>query len=59
MKSPTKSGRSTGSSQALPPHAAMKYRLRDTSLALTRHYDDVLDDIILRAKQAQDYFLLV
>ena len=32
---------------------------RDTSLALTRHYDDVLDDIILRAKQAQDYFLLV
>ena len=32
---------------------------RDTSLSLTRHYDDVLDDIILRAKQAQDYFLLV
>ena len=32
---------------------------RDTSLELTRHYDDVLDDIILRAKQAQDYFLLV
>ena len=32
---------------------------RDTSLTLTRHYDDVLDDIILRAKQAQDYFLLV
>ena len=32
---------------------------RDASLALTRHYDDVLDDIILRAKQAQDYFLLV
>ena len=32
---------------------------RDTSLALTKHYDDVLDDIILRAKQAQDYFLLV
>ena len=31
----------------------------DTSLTLTRHYDDVLDDIILRAKQAQDYFLLV
>ncbi len=26
---------------------------------MTRHYDDVLDDIILRAKQAQDYFLLV
>ena len=33
--------------------------LRDTSLTLTRHYDDVLNDIILRAKQAQDYFLLV
>jgi DNA replication ATP-dependent helicase Dna2 len=32
---------------------------RDTSQELTRHYDDVLDDIILRAKQAQDYFLLV
>ena len=32
---------------------------RDTSLSLTRHYDDVLDDFILRAKQAQDYFLLV
>ena len=32
---------------------------RDTSLELTRHYDDILDDIILRAKQAQDYFLLV
>ena len=32
---------------------------RDASLTLTRHYDDVLDDIILRAKQAQDYFLLV
>ncbi|HRL63247.1 MAG TPA: AAA domain-containing protein, partial [Segatella copri] len=32
---------------------------RNASLALTRHYDDVLDDIILRAKQAQDYFLLV
>lgn len=32
---------------------------RNTSLSLTRHYDDVLDDIILRAKQAQDYFLLV
>lgn len=32
---------------------------RNTSLTLTRHYDDVLDDIILRAKQAQDYFLLV
>ena len=32
---------------------------RDTSLTLTKHYDDVLDDIILRAKQAQDYFLLV
>ncbi len=32
---------------------------RDTSLALSRHYDEVLDDIILRAKQAQDYFLLV
>ena len=32
---------------------------RDTSLALTKHYDNVLDDIILRAKQAQDYFLLV
>ena len=32
---------------------------RDTSLSLTRHYDDVLDDIILRTKQAQDYFLLV
>ncbi len=32
---------------------------RDTSLTLTRHYDDVLDDILLRAKQAQDYFLLV
>ena len=33
--------------------------LHDTSLTLTKHYDDVLDDIILRAKQAQDYFLLV
>ena len=33
--------------------------LRDTSLTLTKHYDEVLDDIILRAKQAQDYFLLV
>ena len=33
--------------------------LRNTSLTLTRHYDDVLNDIILRAKQAQDYFLLV
>ena len=32
---------------------------RCASLTLTRHYDDVLDDIILRAKQAQDYFLLV
>ena len=32
---------------------------RDTSQELTRHYDDVLDDIILRAKQALDYFLLV
>ena len=32
---------------------------RDASLTLTRHYDDVLDDIILRAKQAGDYFLLV
>ena len=32
---------------------------RNASLSLTRHYDDVLDDIILRAKQAQDYFLLV
>lgn len=32
---------------------------RDTTLQLTKHYDDVLDDIILRAKQAQDYFLLV
>jgi DNA replication ATP-dependent helicase Dna2 len=33
--------------------------LRNTPITLTRHYDDVLDDIILRAKQAQDYFLLV
>ncbi len=32
---------------------------RNTSLTLSKHYDDVLDDIILRAKQAQDYFLLV
>ena len=32
---------------------------RDTTRQLTKHYDDVLDDIILRAKQAQDYFLLV
>ena len=32
---------------------------RDTTLLLTQHYDDMLDDIILRAKQAQDYFLLV
>ena len=32
---------------------------RDTTLTLTKHYDDTLDDIILRAKQAQDYFLLV
>ena len=28
-------------------------------LTLNKHYDNVLDDIILRAKQAQDYFLLV
>ena len=32
---------------------------RNTTLQLTKHYDDVLDDIILRAKQAEDYFLLV
>ena len=32
---------------------------RNTTLVLSKHYDDVLDDIILRAKQAQDYFLLV
>ena len=32
---------------------------RDHSKSLTRPYDDVLDDILLRAKQAQDYFLLV
>ena len=32
---------------------------RNCSLTLSRHYDDVLDDIILRAKQAEDYFLLV
>ena len=32
---------------------------RNSSLTLSRHYDDVLDDIILRAKQAEDYFLLV
>lgn len=33
--------------------------LRDLSLTLNKHYDDVLDNIILRAKQAQDYFLLI
>ncbi len=32
---------------------------RDTSLTLSQHYDNFLDDIILKAKQAQDYFLLV
>ena len=32
---------------------------RNSSLTLSRHYDNVLDDIILRAKQAEDYFLLV
>ena len=32
---------------------------RNPSLTLTRSYDNVLDDILLRAKQAEDYFLLV
>ena len=32
---------------------------QDLSLTLTKHYDEKLDDIILRAKQAKDYFLLV
>lgn len=32
---------------------------KDTSLKLSRHYDDVLDPILERAKQAQDYFLLL
>lgn len=31
----------------------------DKSLALSRSYDGNIDDIILRAKQAKDYFLLV
>ena len=31
----------------------------DTTLQLSRHYDDVLNPILLRAKQARDYFLLV
>ena len=35
MKSPTKSGRSTGSSQALPPHAAMKYRPYSTTCCVS------------------------
>ncbi len=32
---------------------------KDTSLKLSRHYDDVLDPVLERAKQAQDYFLLI
>lgn len=31
----------------------------DKSLTLSRHYDEILDEIVLKAKQAQDYFLLV
>lgn len=32
---------------------------RDTSLTLSRSYDPWLDPVLLKAKQAQDYFLLV
>ena len=32
---------------------------RDKSLTLSRSYDPLLDPILLKAKQAQDYFLLV
>ncbi len=31
----------------------------DTTKQLSRHYDDVLDPILLRARQAKDYFLLI
>lgn len=31
----------------------------DTSLKLCQHYSDDYDDIVLRMKQAQDYFLLI
>lgn len=31
----------------------------DTTRRLSRHYDDVLDPILLRARQAADYFLLI
>ncbi|MCR5130297.1 MAG: DNA2/NAM7 family helicase [Prevotella sp.] len=31
----------------------------DTTLQLTKYYNPYYDDIVLRAKQAQDYFLLV
>ena len=32
---------------------------KDESLTLSRSYDNILDPILLRAKQAQDYFLLI
>ena len=32
---------------------------QESSITLSQHYDKFLDDIILKAKQAQDYFLLV
>ena len=32
---------------------------RDTSLTLSRSYDPILDPLLLKVKQAQDYFLLV
>ena len=32
---------------------------KDESLVLSGSYDDILDPILLRAKQAQDYFLLI
>lgn len=31
----------------------------DTGLSLSQHYSDDYDDIVLRMKQAQDYFLLI
>ncbi|MCO6026355.1 AAA domain-containing protein [Prevotella cerevisiae] len=32
---------------------------RDQSIKLSRHYDDLLDPLLKRAKQARDYFLLL
>ena len=48
---------------ALPDRRALLLSQRepraDRSLALTRHYHPDYDDLLLRAKQAEDYFLLV